>query len=186
MTTALPTLRVRQATEADTPAVSAVLVEAAHWIASSGAPMWKAGELSADRIADDVRAGLFFVADRDGEVQGTLKFELTDPRFWPDRPDGESAFVHRLAVRRAAAGTGVSFVLLEWARQQTAALGRPFLRLDCEASRAKLRQLYERFGFEYHTDWWYGPYRVARYQLAVNPRDAQVVSSDPPRGDAAT
>lgn len=184
MTRQSPT--VRQATMGDTESISAILVAAAEWISSKGAPMWKSGELAADRIADDVRSGLFFVAEREGEVVGTLKFELSDRRFWSDRPEGEAAFVHRLAVKRTAAGTGLSFVLLEWARRRAASMGLLYLRLDCEASRTKLRELYERFGFEYHSDWWYGPYRVARYQLALTSSGPRAISSGSPRVDGAT
>jgi hypothetical protein len=46
-------------------------------------------------------------------------------------------------------------------------LGRPLLRLDCEAARPRLRAIYERFGFSHHSDFSAGPYRVARYELRV-------------------
>jgi GNAT superfamily N-acetyltransferase len=81
--------------------------------------------------------------------------------------EGESAFVHRMAVRREYAGGAVSTALLTWAVDRTRALGRRYLRLDCDASRPKLRLVYERFGFQYHSDRHVGPYHVARYEYAV-------------------
>lgn len=115
---------VRQATSSDVDTVSAILVEAADWLTSRDIPMWKAGELSPERIASDVAAGLFFLAEQHGEPVGTVKFELSDQRFWPDMPDGDSAFVHRLAVRRSAAGIGVSTTLLAWSLARAIALER--------------------------------------------------------------
>jgi GNAT superfamily N-acetyltransferase len=129
--------------------------------------MWRDDELVESRLAADVAAGLFFVAECDREPVGVIKFQLEDPEFWPDLPPGESAFVHRLAVRRSFAGGEVSAALLNWALERTRSLGKKYLRLDCEASRPKLRALYERFGFVHHSDKPVGPYFVSRYEYRI-------------------
>lgn len=102
-----------------------------------------------------------------GEPAGTIKYQLADMEFWPDVPENESAFIHRLAVRRRFAGGVVSASLLSWAIERTASLGRPYLRLDCGASRERLRAVYERFGFQHHSDRQVGPYFVARYEFTL-------------------
>lgn len=130
-------------------------------------PMWRDDELAADRIEADVAAGFFFLAECSDEVAGIVKFQLEDLLFWPDVPQEQSAFVHRLAVRRRFAGGGVSSALLGWAALRAQSLGRRFLRLDCEASRTKLRSVYERFGFRHHSDRQVGPYFVSRYEYEV-------------------
>jgi hypothetical protein len=56
---------------------------------------------------------------------------------------------------------------MEWAATRAAALGKQYLRLDCDASRPKLRAMYERFGFEFHSFRQVGAYYVARYQYAL-------------------
>ena len=81
----------------------------------------------------------FCLAYYDGEPAGTIKFQLEDPRFWPDCPGNHAAYVHRIAVRRRFAGKGVSTGMLSWAVSHAAALGRSYLRLDCEADRRELR-----------------------------------------------
>lgn len=163
------TLRVviRQARPTEASVVSGILVEAADWLTARGTPMWRADELAAERIDADVVGGQFFVADHGGEAVGVVRFQLTDPRFWPDVPEDESVFVHRLAVRRAYARFGVSTALLIWAADRGAALGRRYLRLDCEASRPRLRAFYERAGFTFHSERQVGPYLVARYQRGL-------------------
>lgn len=158
---------VRQATSQDAGVVSGILQEAARWLEQSGKPMWQGDELAASRITGEVEAGLFFVAECDGEVAGVIKFQLEDLLFWPDVPPGQSAFIHRLAVRRQFAGGRVSSALLRWAVQRTRSLGRTFLRLDCEASRPRLRAVYERFGFRHHSNRQVESYLVSRYELNI-------------------
>lgn len=130
--------------------------------------MWRADELSGSRISDEVAAGLFYVVECNHEVAGVIKFQMEDAVFWPDVPPEESAFVHRLAIGRQFAGGAVSSALLNWAVAQTCSLGREFLRLDCEASRPKLRAVYERFGFVHHSNRQVGPYFVSRYEYRVH------------------
>jgi hypothetical protein len=157
----------RQATTLDTGVVIEILGDASRWLEERGIPMWQTDELSPDRIAADVADGLFYLGECEGQAACTAKFQLSDPLFWPDIPHDQSAFIHRLALRRRFAGGHVSTDLFRWAAQRTHALGRSFLRLDCDASRPRLRAVYERFGFVHHSDRQVGPYFVARYELNV-------------------
>ena len=111
---------------------------------------------------------MFFLAVVDGEPAGCIKFQLEDQLFWPDRPEGEAAFVHRLVVRRAFKGRGVARALLEWAMGHARGQGRGLLRLDCDANRAKLRALYESCGFRFHSYRQVGPYYVSRYEIETS------------------
>lgn len=160
-------IKVRQAVPADVDTVSAILVEAANWLEGRNMRMWRANELLPERISKDIDEGLFFLAEDAGEPAGTIKFQLSDMEFWPDIPENESAFIHRLAVRRRFAGGTVSVALLSWAVDRAASLGRQYLRLDCEASRQRLRAIYERFGFRHHSDRQVGPYFVSRYEFPL-------------------
>ncbi|HMG06601.1 MAG TPA: GNAT family N-acetyltransferase [Chthoniobacterales bacterium] len=163
----LDEIKIRQASRPDIGKVSSVLAEAAQWAEDRGMPMWRNDELTSEHIARDVTAGYFFLAECAGEVAGTIKFQLQDPLFWSDTPEGEAAFVHRLAIRRTYSGGQLSNLLLKWAVDRAAALGRRYLRLDCEADRPRLRAVYERFGFRHHSDRRVGPYFVSRYELPL-------------------
>ena len=158
---------IRQAERADVESVSEILTEAAAWLEELGDQLWTLDELLPEQILDDVCRGLYFLAEHDGLAVGTLRYQLEDELYWPDVPPDESAFVHRVAVRRQYAGGKTSTELLQWAVARTAALGRPYLRLDCEAARPKLREVYERFGFRYHSDRQVGPHYVARYEYPI-------------------
>src|SRR5688572_3881432 len=99
---------IRQATPHDTEKIAEILCEAARWLEQSGMKMWRDAELSPLRITGDVEAGLFYLAECDREAAGVVKFQLEDELFWPDVPPMQSAFLHRLAVRRRFAGGGIS------------------------------------------------------------------------------
>lgn len=101
--------------------IAAVLQDAARWLAEGGRPLWSGADIGDERVLQDTTAGLFHVA-RDGEqMVGVMKFELEDAYFWPEVLPGTSAFIHKLAVRRAWAKKGVSIELLTYARARATA-----------------------------------------------------------------
>ncbi|HUD45692.1 MAG TPA: GNAT family N-acetyltransferase [Candidatus Baltobacteraceae bacterium] len=161
------TVSIRQAGPDDAQTVSGILTEAARWLEDRGMTMWRDGELTAASVAADVAAGLFHLAEADLEPAGTIKFQLQDKLFWPDIRQEESAFIHRLAVRRKFAGRAISTALLQWAVERARGLECRYLRLDCEAARPRLRAVYEGFGFRHHSDRQVGPYFVSRYEYAI-------------------
>ncbi len=166
---------IRQAQPAEAAAIEAMLLEAARWVDALGEVMWDTGELASDRIVAETAAGQFFVALVDGDVAGAIRFQLEDTLFWPDLDDpGASAFVHRLVVGRRFKGTGVSTALLRWSIDHARALGKSYLRLDCDKSRPKLMALYEKIGFQFHSFRQVGPYFVARYEYPL--RDSITIS----------
>ena len=161
-------LLVRPATSADADAILDTLAEAARWVEElDGTIMWVEGELEDECVRAEAGAGMFVVAEIDGRVAGAVRFQLDDRLFWPDLDDSESAFVHRLAVRRAFAGQEISTALLEWAVDRARSLGKRYLRLDCDAERSRLRAFYERFGFRLHSYRQVGSYYVSRYELQI-------------------
>ncbi|PYR80617.1 MAG: N-acetyltransferase [Acidobacteria bacterium] len=159
---------VRQATADDTRALVDILTEALQWVERlDGTIMWVEGELEEGLVRAEAEAGMFVVAEAEGRIIGAVRFQLEDQLFWPDIDGSDSAFVHRLAVRRSHAGQGVSTALLQWAVDRARALGKRYLRLDCDADRPRLRTLYERFGFRLHSYRQVGAYFVSRYELQI-------------------
>jgi GNAT superfamily N-acetyltransferase len=160
--------RIRQAGLEDLDAVSGVLHEAAQWLEQRGMALWLDSELAPERIFKEVEAGLFHVAEADDIIGGVVMFLLEDQEFWPDAIPGEAAYLHRLAVRRRFAGRQVSSLLLDWSLEKTRMLGRKYLRMDTETQRFKLREMYERYGFQYHSERNMGRFSVIRYQYPVS------------------
>ncbi|MDA7915805.1 GNAT family N-acetyltransferase [Verrucomicrobia bacterium] len=160
-----PTCRPAQLEDLKT--VCSILQEAATWLTETGQTLWLLDELSENTIRGDITKGHFHLFEINGNAVGTLKFQLEDELFWPDVPQSESAFVHRVAIRRAYSGQGLSTQMLEWAVKETRRIQRFHLRLDCVATRPKLRAIYENFGFTHRDDRHVGEYFVSRFQYDV-------------------
>jgi len=160
---------VRLAKREEAALVSGILTEACHWMERSGMALWRPEQLTEAQIAPDVAAGRFFLAwSRSGEALGTVRLTPSDPLFWPEAGPDEALYLHRLAVRRSAAGGLVATALLRFAADRARAAQLPFVRLDVDAARPRLRAVYERFGFRHHSDREVHGLVVARYQLPTD------------------
>ena len=165
--------------------IASLLQEAERWLAGGGRALWPAAAIGHERILQDTSAGLFHVARDREQIVGVMKFELEDAYFWPEIPPGSSAFIHKLAIRRAWAKQGVSTELLAYARTRAEGLGRAHLRLDCVADRQGLRKLYEDFGFTLHSVVQKGATAFARYELptaVISAQNWKLYSPDLPAG----
>ncbi len=161
------TIVVRQARIGESPLVSSILQETAEWLQLRGDPLWSLPEIEPEAICMDVDAGYYLLAFADEGAVGTARLTPDDPLCWPDAILGEAAYLHRHSVRRAQAGGAVSRIIMNWACAHAQSLGYAYLRLDCEAARHRLRNLYESIGFTFHSEQVVGPYTVARYQKAL-------------------
>jgi GNAT superfamily N-acetyltransferase len=170
-------LVVRRATPDDRRTVLAVLDEAAAWLAARGVVQWPA-RFRPEWIEPGLGSGEVWLAERAGVAVGTFTLQWSDP-LWPD--DGRAGYVHRLAVRRSAGGSGRW--LLDRAADSAREHGRDLLRLDCDAGNPALRRYYESAGFRHSGDveipvaelkWSSGRLVVSRYERPVempaNPR----------------
>lgn len=160
-------MHIEQALPAEAVTVAAVLTEAAQWLAAGGRPLWSDSDVGLAHVQRQTEAGRFFAAKEQGEIVGVVRLDMEDPFYWPEIAPGSSVFLHKLAVRRSWAGKGVSIALLDFARERTRALDRPYLRLDCVADRSALRALYENFGFTLHSCIGKEGPTCARYELHV-------------------
>lgn len=71
-----------------------------------------------------------------------------DARLWTPEEIAEPAlYVHKLAVDRAYAGTGLGSALLDWAGEQAVQQGAKWLRLDAWSTNLRLQAYYLEHGF---------------------------------------
>ena len=154
---------ITKANEVDAIIVSSILTEAAAWLDSIGQPLWGSNELLPECIISDIKLGLYYLCWSGRHAIGTFKFQLEDKTIWPDVSQDDSAFLHRIAIKRSFAGEGVSAAIINWAKTHTKDIGRKFLRIDCEL-RPKLCRIYENQGFVKHSEKDVGPWHVVRYE----------------------
>ena len=150
----------------DSGEITAVLEEAAEWLRERSEELWRPQDLDGDEIARDVVDGLYRKAAAGTEIAGCFRFQTEDKEYWEDVPHSDSAFIHRLAVRRKYAGSGLAARLMGIAKDEARSMGKRYLRLDC-ANRPRLRAVYEKQGFRFHSLKRREPYEVARYEFEL-------------------
>ncbi len=160
-------MQVRLAQPDDAAIVAGVLSAAAANLRERGQELWPTADVSEESVSPHVRAGLYHVGFHNAEAVGVFRLQLQDFAFWPEIPDGTSAYLHKLAVLPKNKGQGVAHLLLDHAVKLTREKGLSFLRLDCRAGRPKLCAVYESFGFKRHSQKVLGAQVFDRFQLKV-------------------
>lgn len=124
-----------------------VMREAGQWLLDSGkepSKWWDPRNLNTDFLLQHAGAEEFYVGEVDG-VPAVAALLQTTQDSGADQP---AMYIHWLCVSRAFAGQGLPQKMVEFAAEQAKAEGIHILRLDTDASKYKLRSLYEALGFE--------------------------------------
>jgi GNAT superfamily N-acetyltransferase len=137
-----------------------VLADAAAWLRVQGVEQWP-DRFPPEWVMPTIEAGETWLAERDGQIVGSLVVQWDDPLFWAGYPS-DAGYLHRLAVRRHGSGLGARLLL--WAEHHAAAEGKTHLRLDCVASNQSLRAYYGRAGYEHVGDVTVDEFTQARYE----------------------
>ena len=140
-------ITIKQAHNSDIPVLESILLNTVNWLNEMAQPLWNASEITWDALSKNYKVGDFYIAYADGIPSGCMVLVDCDPFFWPDVKKGESLFIHKLAVTKAARKSGVADALIEFFKKQGAVRGIKTLRLDTHALRPRLRAFYERHGF---------------------------------------
>lgn len=134
----------QRASAGRTAEVLSVLDEAAGWLHARGISQWPP-RFESSWVEEAIARGETWLVRVGGE---TLTLDWSDP-LWED-VGGTAGYVHRMAVRRRAAGLGA--VMLRWAADAVRDQGADALRLDCVASNHRLRAYYAAAGFRHRGD----------------------------------
>lgn len=125
--------------------VAAILDEATRWVQSQGGQQWPL-PFPRERLVERFATGEVYLAWLDDAAVGTFSLQPADPLFWGETPD-DALYLHGLAIRRVVAGRGVGLQLVQWCEQRVRAVGRRYLRLDCQGGNQTIRRYYEQQGF---------------------------------------
>lgn len=127
-----------------------ILREASQWTARFGAPIWAAESFTvpAYRAYAEVGelVGAFDVGPEGERMVACMLLQHCDPVYWPDDPPGAAIYLHKVAVRRAAAGRGWPGRLVDHALEYARHAHVGAVRLDTLPS-GRLPALYASLGF---------------------------------------
>ena len=156
-------------TKGDKKEALEIIKEAALWLEEKRERLWFSSDINNEKItnAEDE----FIVLWEKDKSAAAMILDRRSSGMWEE--DGQSAYIHKLAVRREFAGQGYSKKMIEYAVDFCRQNGIRFLRLDCDAKRKKLCALYEQAGFlrtdtRQFLDTKYGDLLVAYYQMDVS------------------
>ncbi|ACO45693.1 GNAT family N-acetyltransferase [Deinococcus deserti] len=154
-------------THGDVAAASSVLMASAVDRTARGEELWLPQSLTPERLGKYYPPEGWQVAWHGGQPVGCYVLLDQDPLFWPDDPEGEALYLHKLAVHPEVQGRRLAWTLLQRAAQQAADRRRAYLRLDTATHRPKLRAVYESIGFEHVADRIVKSWAVSLYELPV-------------------
>ena len=158
-------LMIAQARLEQSAIAAYILQEAARWLSERGIPLWQVSEITAERFRAPAERGELYLAWQGDRATGVMLLQEEDFLFWPDAVEGESLFLHKLAIRRSVAGRGVASALISWAVAETRRRNRRFLRLDCDNTRPSLHSFYQSHGFTLQGVRDMGSWQAALYQI---------------------
>jgi GNAT superfamily N-acetyltransferase len=127
--------------------VLTVLDEAAAWLHRREVVQWPP-RFEPSWVQGAIDRGEVWLVRVGETISATVTLDQAD-RVWDGVP-GSALYVHRMAVRRQAAGLGA--VILAWAAAVARERDLEALRLDCVASNDRLRAYYEAAGFAHRGD----------------------------------
>lgn len=139
---------VRRAAASEAAVAVSILREAALWSLHTGRPTWHVDTFSVAAYESAATAGELVLGYDHGDPVACMLLQRRDDLYWPNDPAGEALYVHKVAVRRTAAGKGWVGGLVCWAREDARRLGARYLRLDT-LNRPKLLALYGELGFRF-------------------------------------
>ncbi len=147
-----------RATASEQEPVLAILIAAAKWLQSKGINQWEhylQGDGEQD-LAAAIGRGEVYLVTRDGRPVATISLQPKpsdwDRAVWGEVDEAEATYVHRLAIDREFAGTGLGEAMLDWVADQARAEGKRYLRLDCVGENERLNAYYaKRYSFKGRT-----------------------------------
>ncbi len=138
-------MRIRPATLTDLSIVQATYEAGRAMQRAQQSVVWPL--FSDDALVREIESGVLFCVVEAANVVGVFSMLRDDALIWGAAERGEHLYLHRIARTAAAQGRGLMQVILSWARQQCAAMGRVGLRMDTWASNDVLIAYYATEGF---------------------------------------
>lgn len=125
-----------------------ILREVAAWGREQGFRVWPDEWLTRQELLTrEAQPENFYVGTVDGREACAFILQWSDREYWPDAPEYEAGYLHKLCVRRAFAHMGMTGQVVEAVREECARRGAQYIRLDTGANEPVVQRIYQEAGF---------------------------------------
>ena len=151
-------MKIRKSSLCDLPQLMPIFEEARRTIAALGIKQWQNGYPSEDVIKADIENGESYAVEDSGAIVASFAMILSgEPDYdkiydgaWKSGNDGESYLaIHRVAIRVASRGKGISAKIMEFAEAHARENGKNALRIDTHEGNVVMRRMLEKQGFSH-------------------------------------
>jgi N-acetylglutamate synthase-like GNAT family acetyltransferase len=141
---------IRKANEKDIHDIEDILHDAVEWMnANNISNLWNENNICWSSLSQKYNINDFYIAYVGSKPVGCMAITNVDKTYWPSNESGTSLYIHKLAVKQDARGIGISKELIDYVKEKACKDKIKAIRLDCNANRKKLRNIYENYGFRY-------------------------------------
>jgi ribosomal protein S18 acetylase RimI-like enzyme len=143
-------MQIRPATEADVPALMALVRRVVPLMRASGNHQWDEGYPNETVLLRDIALSQLWVAEIDHQIAGVAALTMDqEPEYvqvgWD--PEERSIVVHRLAVDPAFRGAGVASALMQKAEDLAVERSISALRVDTNTQNEATQKLFPKLGY---------------------------------------
>lgn len=126
-----------------------VMREVAAWGRSKGYRVWPEEWLTPEElITGDAGLESFCIGMVDGETACAFILQWKDLEYWPNAPEYEAVYLHKICVRRRFAGLGMTKAIADAVKEECRRRGIRYIRLDTALDEKKVRKIYLDAGFK--------------------------------------
>ena len=151
-------MTIRKTTKEDLGAVMPIFAEARASIAELGIDQWQDGYPARSDIEADIENGVSWCVELEGEIVGSFALILDGEPLYDVIEDGEwltdsdsreakYAAIHRITIKRAKRGSGISTAVVKFALAFAEVNGKGSVRVDTHYGNVIMRRMLEKHGF---------------------------------------
>lgn len=136
-------------TAGETDRAISIMREVAAWGRDQGFRVWRPERLTPEELlTEEARPENFYVGTMDGRAACAFILQWSDREYWPNAPEYEAAYLHKLCVCREFAHMGMTARVVERVREECTRNGARYIRLDTGANEPAVRDIYLNAGFQ--------------------------------------
>ena len=127
----------------------ALMREVAGWYRDHGFRVWPDDWLTPQELfTGEAGPENFYLGTVDGIPACAFILQWQDREYWPQAPEFEAGYLHKLCVRRAFAHQNMTGQVVEALKEECRRHGAGYLRLDTGYDEPAVREIYLTAGFE--------------------------------------